>query len=198
MPTISISTDLNIQLHSPSTHIVGTPFEVHNASPFEYPFPSQSSSSKSRSPSMSTDSFTSLPNLSSSPDLSSHGASSSTSPRLPPTFLPPYSQFPLSPNSYSPAHPKLRPVDPPVPPTLAKKGQRWSMGLMSRRKRGTGSDGASSDGTSTSVVGGDQHGRRYSVDTPYTSPRPQSGQPPPPSHSTAQRTAFINEMPRVF
>jgi hypothetical protein len=43
---------------------------------------------------------------------------------------------------YSPTHPKLRPGNPPVPPALVKKRQRWSLNLLQRR---------SSSGSSTSA-----------------------------------------------
>ncbi|THV05592.1 hypothetical protein K435DRAFT_849844 [Dendrothele bispora CBS 962.96] len=218
----SLATDLNIQLHSPSTHIIGTPFQVSDASPFEYPFPSQSSSSSSSSSSSrtslrpSTTSSDSLPSLSTSfstPNLSSSYAYGSpiprsTSPQLLPTYLPTMTSFPQLPlpplsssnsRSYSPTHPKLRTVEPPVPPTLAKKSQRWSMGLMTRRKRGGGGIGSSEDDDNPVIpTDCEPPARRYSVDVPYganTSSTSQSPNthgrplpPPPPAsvHSTAQ------------
>ncbi|KAF8896536.1 hypothetical protein BD779DRAFT_1496395 [Infundibulicybe gibba] len=119
-----------ISLHSPS-QIVGTPFTI-DAPPFEYPFPDTSdSSTPSTSPSQHF--------LSTTPPTTSSfsTAFSPTAPDIP---------------TYSPTHPKMRAASPPVPPGLAKKRQRWSLGILSRRRSSSyGSDKSNgSNASSTS------------------------------------------------
>jgi hypothetical protein len=95
----------NIPLHSP-TPIVGTPFNV-NAN-FEYPFPPDQDSSGP------TPSSTSRP-----PSAGSlHFLSSSPLPHRAKSISPP----PVSASyTYSPAHPKMRSREPPIPPGLITK-----------------------------------------------------------------------------
>jgi len=135
-----------LALHSPST-IIGTPFATD--SPFEYPFPDNSNSTTSRDALPFISSLNSLSPSSSFPPLSSGSSltlSSSSSSQSPPLTITPPSVSPLAhfppdlPQNYSPTHPKLRPGNPPVPPGLIKKRQRWNLGLLRRR----GSSGASS------------------------------------------------------
>ncbi|PFH53041.1 hypothetical protein AMATHDRAFT_1477 [Amanita thiersii Skay4041] len=132
----------NLTLHSPS-RIIGTPFAT-SSTRFEYPFPDPSSDSPS-------------PSLSASPASSPGSYSSHGSPSIGgisitlnlPLSLPPSAQFHQSialigssvqmtstgnPSYHSPTHPKLRMKSPPpIPPTLIKKRNRWSMGLLGRR-----------------------------------------------------------------
>jgi len=133
-PTLSSMPDL--QLHSPS-NIIGTPY-THSNVPYEYPFP--------RTPSLSSDALT--PPLLSSFSLSAPTVALSTSPPFGPT---------LDARVFSPTHPKLRNVDPPVPPTLAKKRQRWSLTLKRR--------GSSESSTAAKSVGtGPESPRSFSLD----------------------------------
>jgi hypothetical protein len=50
-------------------------------------------------------------------------------PHFPTPFQPPQDM-----HSYSPTHPKMRTGDPPVPPGLVKRRQRWSLGLPVTRR----------------------------------------------------------------
>jgi hypothetical protein len=141
MPFISSLTDL--ALHSPS-QIVGTPFAV-NSTPFEYPFPETNSTSTPHALPVAC----SLPTLSynlsqapfspsaasSVPLLSSSSPVHLSSPSPPsmqhyPTSFPPPQDMP----AYSPTHPKMRTGNPPVPPGLVKKRQRWSLSLLSSHR----------------------------------------------------------------
>ncbi|KAJ6518710.1 hypothetical protein C8R45DRAFT_949011 [Mycena sanguinolenta] len=150
----------DLTLHSPSSMIVGTPFSDAHSTRFEYPFPAEKASSSSspelpsHTPPQISPTFSSL---SSSP--SSSVLVSASQPQLalnsPPTLqhfaasFPPPSELP----SYSPTHPKMRAVDPPVPPALVKRRQRFTLGLslekLSRKlslRGGSSSMGATSPG----------------------------------------------------
>ncbi|TEB23263.1 hypothetical protein FA13DRAFT_1453071 [Coprinellus micaceus] len=124
---------IDIELHSPNSQIVGTPFATSNT-PFEYPFPTDSSSSSngarvSHFPSPTSSSFSVTP--------------PSPSYILPPTTLlngtityhPPYalpmiaSDFPSG--QIHLTHPKMRTT--PVPPSLLKKQQDKLQQNRSRR-----------------------------------------------------------------
>ncbi|KAF7370684.1 hypothetical protein MSAN_00701400 [Mycena sanguinolenta] len=151
----------DLTLHSPSSMIVGTPFSDAHSTRFEYPFPAEKASSSSspelpsHTPPQTSPTFSSL---SSSP--SSSVLVSASQPQLalssPPILqhfaasFPPPSELP----SYSPTHPKMRAVDPPVPPALVKRRQRFTLGLslekLSRRlslRGGSASMGTTSPGT---------------------------------------------------
>ncbi|KAF5384840.1 hypothetical protein D9615_000909 [Tricholomella constricta] len=127
---------------SPSSQIIGTPFTTETR--FEYPFPDTSSPSDASSMVLSS----SFPSLSASASFHSLIASSSSpsiTTQFPPTFPVP---------AYSSTHPKLRIPDPPVPPGLIKKRQRWSLGLLRRRSsshESQSSEGTSSTGTTCST-----------------------------------------------
>ncbi|KAF5343555.1 hypothetical protein D9758_012957 [Tetrapyrgos nigripes] len=171
LPTMPLTTD--IQFHSPSSGIIGTPFQVNDA-PYEYPFPSQSTAN-TRSPSSSTSSE-SIPTLGTT--------SSSTSPILPSssTYLPPATSFSLS---YT--HPKLRQMSPPpIPPTLVKKSHRWSMRMLRRRNSQSTTSTTSDRSTNTTTPDVDE-GRRYLVDVSRHVPidpeqvPPTSSDPPGPT-----------------
>lgn len=152
----------NVALHSPS-NIIGTPFAT-DSTPYEYPFPDQpsnnvlpfSSSLSSISPSPS---FPSLSSGSSFPISSSSSLQlQSLSSNLPSVSLPHLAHFPLDlSQKHSSTHPKLRKGNPPVPPALVQKRQRWSLGLL-RRRSSSGSSGsagpseASSDTASERVL----------------------------------------------
>jgi hypothetical protein len=126
----------DLTLHSPSSMIVGTPFSDIHSTRFEYPFPGDKTSTSSspevssHTPPQTSPTFSSL---SSSP--SSSVLVSTSQPQLalnaPPTLqhypasFPPPSELP----SYSPTHPKMRAVDPPVPPALVKRRQRFTLNL---------------------------------------------------------------------
>ncbi|KAJ7760408.1 hypothetical protein B0H16DRAFT_571514 [Mycena metata] len=139
MPNLA---DLN--LHSPSSMIVGTPFSDINSTRFEYPFPDKTSTSSSpeiggpSSPPQSSPTFSSF---SSSPSPSA--LVSASQPQLVLNAPPALQHFPASfpppsdlPNSYSPTHPKMRAVNPPpVPPALVKRRQRWTLGLGSLTRK---------------------------------------------------------------
>jgi len=126
MPLAALPSFPDLALHSPS-NIIGTPFTTTSA-PYEYPFP-ESPTDTDSGVLPSSSSFSQAPSFASSP------------PRL--THFPPD-----LPHNYSPTHPKLRPANPPVPPSLAKKRQQWSLGILRRRSSGNGS--ASDDGSSSS------------------------------------------------
>ncbi|KAJ7115874.1 hypothetical protein C8R44DRAFT_216293 [Mycena epipterygia] len=139
MPHLGNLADLT--LHSPSSMIVGTPFSDSNSTRFEYPFPDKASSSSSpelpsnSSPPLNSPTFSSL---SSSP--SSSALATASQPQLV-LNAPPLQHFPASfppppdlPN-YSPTHPKMRAVNPPVPPALVKRRQRWTLGLGSLTRK---------------------------------------------------------------
>ncbi|KAK7030697.1 hypothetical protein R3P38DRAFT_868649 [Favolaschia claudopus] len=123
----------DLALHSPSSMIVGTPFSDIHSTRFEYPFPEDKPSSsaselRSHTPPQTSPTFSSL---SSSP--SSSAIVSASQPQLAlnappalhhfPASFPPPSELP----SYS--HPKMRTVEPPVPPALVKRRQRFTLGL---------------------------------------------------------------------
>ncbi|KAJ7077839.1 hypothetical protein B0H15DRAFT_954841 [Mycena belliarum] len=161
MPLLTNLADL--ALHSPSSMIVGTPFSDANATRFEYPFPDKSSTSSSPELPMSTSPHHSPAFSNFSPSPSSSGIGSASQPQLV-LNAPPLQHFPASfpppadlPN-YSPTHPKLRTVDPPVPPALVKRRLRWTLGLgsLSRRismRTGSAPTGSVSPGTPDSEMG---------------------------------------------
>ncbi|KAF8150918.1 hypothetical protein B0H34DRAFT_801826 [Crassisporium funariophilum] len=159
----------DLSLHSPSSAIIGTPFAT-NMTRFEYPFPDTTSSpsSSSGSPpsgqgitaSLTSPSFPSLIAGNSFPSTStSPNASQISTPNLTLQF-PPSSELP----SYNTTHPKLKaPLNPPMPPGLAKKRPRWSLNILGRRKSSYGSQSSQSsemsvDTTPTieSVISGHQ------------------------------------------
>jgi len=152
MPDIS-----DLQLHSPS-HIMGTPYTV-NSTPFEYPFPPNSQAS-------SPDALFSAPYLLSSLSLST----------LPTVAVSTDSPFGPDARSYSATHPKLRAIDPPVPPTLAKKRQRWSLNLPRRGSQ------TSESSTNPSVTSAETARTSISADDAPKSAHPTpivSGSPSP-------------------
>ena len=114
MPSIE-----HLSFHSPSSDIIGTPFDT-NSSPFEYPFPDTSDSGSPSSPQLPSPTFVSL--------ASEASASRITARR--PSLPAPTLTFP----DHSATHPKMLVTNPPVPPSLLKKGQRWSLNLKGRRK----------------------------------------------------------------
>ncbi|KAJ7180500.1 transmembrane GTPase fzo1 [Mycena filopes] len=137
MPNIA-----DLSLHSPSSMIVGTPFSDANSARFEYPFPDKASTSSSpelpstHSPPQNSPTFSSL---SSSPSTSA--LISASQPQLVLNAPPALQHFPASfpppsdlPN-YSATHPKMRAVNPPVPPALVKRRQRWTLGLGSLTRK---------------------------------------------------------------
>ncbi|KAJ6591662.1 hypothetical protein DFH09DRAFT_1137622 [Mycena vulgaris] len=140
MPPLTNLADLT--LHSPSSMIVGTPFSDANSTRFEYPFPDKSATSSSpelpsgNSPPHHSPTFSSI-----SPSPSSSALASASQPQLalnaPPTLQHFPASFPPPPelSNYSPTHPKMRAVDPPVPPALVKRRQRWTLGLGSLSRK---------------------------------------------------------------
>nr|GAT46712.1 predicted protein [Mycena chlorophos] len=153
MPNIA---DLN--LHSPSSAIVGTPFSDDLHTRFEYPFfsPETGSATAASSPEMSpTRTFHSI-----SPSPSATALASTSQPVLPITSInapPALQHFPASfpaPNempNYSPTHPKMRAVlPPPEPPSLTKRRQRWTLGLGSLKRKLSLRTGSSAPGSSSS------------------------------------------------
>ncbi|KAJ7155496.1 hypothetical protein C8R43DRAFT_1000124 [Mycena crocata] len=139
MPLLTNLADLT--LHSPSSMIVGTPFSDANSTRFEYPFPDKLSTSSSpdtsnNSPPQASPTFSSI-----SPSPSSSALAASSQPQLVLNAPPALQHFPASfpppsdlPN-YSPTHPKMRAVNPPVPPALVKRRQRWTLGLGSLSRK---------------------------------------------------------------
>lgn len=111
MPSID-----HLSFHSPSSEIIGTPFDT-NSSPFEYPFPETSDSDSSSSPQLVSPAFASL----------ASGASASRLTALLPSLPAPILH-------HSTSHPKMLVTNPPVPPSLLKKGHRWSLSIKGRRK----------------------------------------------------------------
>ncbi|KIJ96509.1 hypothetical protein K443DRAFT_10599 [Laccaria amethystina LaAM-08-1] len=114
MPSIE-----HLSFHSPSSEIIGTPFDT-NSSPFEYPFPETSDPDSPSSPQLVSPAFASL----------ASGASASRLTALLPSPSAPTLTLP----DHSTTHPKMRVANPPVPPSLLKKGHRWSLSLKGRRK----------------------------------------------------------------
>ncbi|KAF8348805.1 hypothetical protein F5887DRAFT_1070965 [Amanita rubescens] len=124
----------SLALHSPS-HIVGTPFAT-SSTRFEYPFPDSTTASPlTCSPASSPGSCNTC---------CSSGSISFTF-NLP-LSLPPSAQFhrPFAPSSLhgssaptshpSPTHPKLRVQGPPpIPPTLIKKRNRWTLHCLRKK-----------------------------------------------------------------
>ncbi|KAJ3795856.1 hypothetical protein GGU11DRAFT_746688 [Lentinula aff. detonsa] len=152
-PTLSSMPVLSdLSLHSPS-NIVGTPFTV-NSVPYEYPFPPNAQSSDAIFPPLTPPSL-----LSASLSLSGPTVALSTS-----------SPFGPDARSYSPTHPKMRPVDPPVPPGLVKKRQRWSL-TLTRRENSFGSQ--TSEGSTSSGTGTRSH-RAFSLDDAPPTVPPQA------------------------
>ena len=164
-----------ISLHSPSSQIVGTPFAT-DSTKFEYPFPDTSPSAPTSprqssaviSPSANTlfmsgiagnPDFPPLESCSSFPILSTAILHTHTPSNVSSTLL---TYSPPSPSvmpSYNPAHPKLRTTNPPIPPSLAKKRTRWTLGLGSLSRRRSFS----------SITTGNlrsEHAPRFSVEGP--------------------------------
>ncbi|KAJ7224351.1 hypothetical protein GGX14DRAFT_649825 [Mycena pura] len=148
-----------LTLHSPSSVIIGTPFsDVHSAR-FEYPFPDKASTSSS--PEI-TSSFSSISSSPSVPALVSVSQPQLVLPAPPtlqhfPASFPAPSELP----NYSPTHPKMRAVNPPEPPSLTKRRQRWTLGLGSlTRKLSLRSGGAA---TGQESPGAEGNGRRRTM-----------------------------------
>ncbi|KAJ7733231.1 hypothetical protein DFH07DRAFT_968082 [Mycena maculata] len=166
MPYLTNLADLT--LHSPSSVIVGTPFSDIHSTRFEYPFPDKASTSSS--PELSnTSPPQNSPTFPISPSPSSSALLSVSQPQLvlnPPPALqhypasfPPPSELP----NYSPTHPKMRAVNPPVPPALVKRRQRWSLGLGAlSRKLSLRTGSASTGPVSPSPDPDDGHRRTMS------------------------------------
>lgn len=154
MPRMSSLSDLTF--HTPS-QIVGTPFSI-NAPKFEYPFPETTSSTPEPSPLSS--SLPTLPSIA----TASFSFSAASQPLLatPPPVLHHFpNSFPLPPDmpNYSATHPMMRNVavrDPPVPPGLAKKRHRWSLGLGLQKRSASneswGSDASYDGSTGTAMT----------------------------------------------
>ncbi|KAJ7504475.1 hypothetical protein B0H11DRAFT_519001 [Mycena galericulata] len=130
----------DITLHSPSSMIVGTPFSDVHSTRFEYPFPDKPSTSElpsSNSPPPTSPTFSSISSSSSSAMLSASQPQLVLNP--PPTLHHYPASFPPPPPddlpNYSATHPKMRAVNPPVPPALVKRRQRWSLGLGSLSRK---------------------------------------------------------------
>lgn len=137
----------DLSFHSPS-QIVGTPFAV-SSPPFEYPFPDTSLSSDAASISSTSNSPPfSFASMSTPPQAALVSASQ---PHLPAPPAPSLQHFPASfpPPAewqhYSPTHPRMRMADPPIPPGLAKKAKRWSLGLWGRKRSASGDSQASEE-----------------------------------------------------
>ncbi|KAJ6501111.1 hypothetical protein C8R47DRAFT_1108975 [Mycena vitilis] len=115
IPLSILADSSDLAPNSPSSIIVGTPFSDSNTR-FEYPFPgTPQNSPTSRSLSV-------LPS-----------ASALVSSMSPPQLMrdaPPTSQYyPTSLSACSVRHPRMRAVDPPVPPALIKRQKGLSLGL---------------------------------------------------------------------
>ncbi|KAJ3932212.1 MAG: hypothetical protein NXY57DRAFT_1004017 [Lentinula lateritia] len=157
----------DLSLHSPS-NIVGTPFTV-NSAPFEYPFPPNTTqSSEGLFPPLTPPSL-----LSASLSLSGPTVALSTSPPFGPDA-----------RSYSPTHPKMRTVDPPVPPGLAKKRQRWSL-TLARRESSFLSQTSESN---TSSGSGTRSHRAFSLDDPPSAEHQQAA-PSSPERELSRKTS---------
>ncbi|KIM39369.1 hypothetical protein M413DRAFT_198074 [Hebeloma cylindrosporum] len=166
MPELADLSDLS--LHSPSSQIVGTPFATDSTTKFEYPFPDAPASSSGSlppqqfsgvvSPSANTLSMSIIAGNPDSPPLESCSSfpmlSTARSPSNPSSPVV-SSEMP----SYNPAHPKLKAIDPPIPPSLAKKRGRWSLALGSLGRRTSFSGPTSEDSAS-------EHTPRFALDDP--------------------------------
>ncbi|KAG6919103.1 hypothetical protein DXG01_009357 [Tephrocybe rancida] len=118
--------------HSPTTEIIGTPFTTDSR--FEYPFPNidpPDSSTVILSSSFSSSISAPAP----TPAASAYSLNGLTSAPASHTSFPPLFSFPTNLPSYSLTHPKMRSTPPPVPPSLAKKRQRWTLALPLLRRR---------------------------------------------------------------
>ncbi|KAF8079305.1 hypothetical protein FPV67DRAFT_1444457 [Lyophyllum atratum] len=190
-PLLSVVLPLSdLALHSPSSQIVGTPFTTESR--FEYPFPDSSSSpSDAPSPSSSvilTPGFPSVCTSASFPSSSSQSLTLSSSPPSMTSPFPPTFPLPANLPTYSSTHPKMRAGDPPVPPGLVKKRQRWSLGLLRRRSSNSSqtSEGSprsappplspSSNGAREGRVSSDPRSRQATV-------MEEGAGPPPPPHT---------------
>ncbi|KAH8100763.1 hypothetical protein BXZ70DRAFT_126442 [Cristinia sonorae] len=105
-PRLSLS---DLTLHSPSSGILGTPFDISEPR-FEYPFPESTPDPVVYGPSF--------------PAFSTHIPVFASSSQLPPVSTS-WGKLDSS-KMFSPTHPKLQARDPPVPPGLVNK-KRWSM-----------------------------------------------------------------------
>lgn len=149
-----------LQLHSPSTNIIGTPFTV-TSTPYEYPFPPNAHASSS------SETLFTAPYLLTSPlSLSA------------PTVAVTASPFGPDARSYSSTHPKLRTVEPPIPPGLVQKRQRWSLNLTRR----DGSFGSQTSDTSTSPRVGAVETAQRRLSLGDASPEVTSRTSSPPGH----------------
>jgi len=167
--TMSRVIDLtDLKLHSPSK-IMGTPF-AFGSSRFEYPFP----------PSSSTTSQSSLSPSYSLPGVSSSRCSHSSSvPSMPNSTAPPHHPS----NTFFLSQLQLD-KEPPVPPGLVKKQQRWSMGLLERRRESYDSHKSEDSLAST--------GSAISIDS---IPQSEAGQSSPKSDDDALITDTGNAAP---
>jgi hypothetical protein len=182
----------DLALHSPSSVIVGTPFSDANSTRFEYPFPDKTSTSSSpelsgSSPPHHSPTFSSL-----SPSPSSSALGSASQPQLilntPPNLQHYPASFPPPPDlhNYSPTHPKMRAVDPPVPPALVKRRQRWTLGLGSLSRKLSLRTGSAPTGTiSPSGLDSDASHRRAMSDETKTVSLSPVGQDGPPAAKDA-------------
>ncbi|KAG6845578.1 hypothetical protein H0H87_007257 [Tephrocybe sp. NHM501043] len=141
-------------LHSPTADIVGTPFTTDSR--FEYPFPNTDPSSTSSFPSISAPTAT----------HNTHSLSGMSSAPASITSFSPIFSLPTNFPTYS--HPKMRATPPPVPPSLVKKRQRWTLALPILRRRSS----QPNEGTTALVVEGKET-RSVSIDIM----RPQDTQP---------------------
>ncbi|KAG5638916.1 hypothetical protein H0H81_008685 [Sphagnurus paluster] len=140
-PMALVSAPPDLALHSPSTEIMGTPFTTESR--FEYPFPD--TASDPAEPVLITPSFPSFSLSASASLLSSSSSQPLTHSSSPPSIT---THFPITLTlpAYSSTHPKMRATNPPVPPGLVKRRQRWTLGLLRRRSSSSQStDSASSE-----------------------------------------------------
>ncbi|KAG5644954.1 hypothetical protein DXG03_007324 [Asterophora parasitica] len=123
-----------VDFHSQSDSILAASTPFTTESRFEYPFPDTRSSSSPSNPSSSSNSGSFV-------GSSSQTLSTLTSPPSITTQFPPLNISLV----YSSKHPKMRaPANPPVPPSLMKKAQRWSLGLLRRRNSSASASAPSS------------------------------------------------------
>ncbi|KAJ7623291.1 hypothetical protein FB45DRAFT_1031221 [Roridomyces roridus] len=139
----------DLPLHSPSSVIVGTPFSDIHSTRFEYPFPDSASpeipangSPPHNSPTFSSPSSSVLLSTSSQPQLILNPPPALH--HYPASFPPPAEL-----TNYSPTHPKMRAVSPPVPPALVKRRQRWTLGLGSLGRKLSMRSGNAAAGSSS-------------------------------------------------
>ncbi|KAG6840087.1 hypothetical protein C0991_009064 [Blastosporella zonata] len=164
--TMANTTD--VAFHSPATEIIATPFTTDSR--FEYPFPNTNSSSPSIILNSSFPPVSSPVPIPATPNT--HNLSGLSSAPASITSFSPIFSFPANLPTYSLTHPKIRATPPPVPPSLAKKRQRWSVTLPLLRRRSS----QPTEGTHPHVVVEGREPRSMSID--LTRPEePQSALP---------------------